>query len=97
MEPNFFEKLQMPPKQLWANYKGFFIVFGVLILIYKFRDIILDLLVSSSHRTVDEAQEQGAKLKAEEDEANKQANQLRREADELGKNKPVVDEDWNQK
>lgn len=97
MEPTFIEKFNMPAKQLWANYKVFFIVFGILILIYKFRDIIIDLLVKSSHRKVDEAKKQDSKLRAEEDALNSQANKLRNEANDLNENKPPVDEDWNEK
>jgi cell division protein FtsB len=97
MEPTFLEKFNMPAKQLWANYKVFFIVFGILILIYKFREVIISLLVSSSRRAMDDARKQDANLKSEENALNNQANQLRDEANSLDNSKPKVDEDWNEK
>lgn len=94
---SFVEKLNLPITTLWEKYKFFLIAFGILILIFKFREVIIDLLVSSSRETVKEAQKQDASLRAEEDKANSQANQLRKDAEDLATNKPKVDEDWNKK
>lgn len=93
----FLEKFNLPFSTLWAQYKIFFIVFGVLLLIVKFREVIIDILVSSAHNTVDEARKQDASLKADENKANTQADDLRKQAEDLAKNKPRVGEEWNKK
>lgn len=93
----FLEKFNLPFSTLWAQYKVFFILCGVLVLIFKFREVIIDLLVSSSRKTVQDAVKQDQVLRGEEKQANDQANQLRKEASDLAANKPVIDEDWNKK
>lgn len=96
-ELSFLQKFNAPLSTLWNQYRGFLIIFGILILIVKFRSAIIDLLISDSRKIVSDTVKQDAQLKVEENQANDQANQLRREADQLGKNKAVIDEDWNKK
>lgn len=96
-ELSFFEKFNAPLDVLWDKYKIFLIVFGVLILMVKFREVLIDILVDSSRKTVSDATKQDAALKGEENKANDQANQLKQEASKLSENKPTVDEDWNKK
>lgn len=94
---SFLEKFNLPFSTLWDQYKLFLIGFGILILIFKFRSLIIDLLVSDSRKVVSDTVKQDAALKKEENVANDQANQLRKQAEDLGKNKSSVDEDWNKK
>lgn len=96
-QPSFLEKFKMPFSVLWDQYKGFLIVFSVLILIFKFREVIIDILISSAHKTVSDATKQDSKLHGEENAANDQANSLRKEASDMANNKPVINEDWNKK
>ncbi len=96
-QPSFLEKFKAPIGTLWDNHKIFLIIFGIAILVYKFREVIIDLLVSSSREAVKEAQKQDQTLRGEEKAANDQANQLRKEAADLSTNKPVIGEDWNKK
>lgn len=96
-ELSFTDKFKSPLGTLWDNHKVFLIIFGLGILIWKFREVIIDLLVSSSREAVKDAQKQDQTLKGEEKAANDQANQLRNEAAALDDNKPVIDEDWNKK
>ena len=96
-KPSFLDKFSLPFGTLWDKYKVFLIIFGIFILIWKFRSLIIDLLVSDVHTTMDKAQKQDATLRQEEKEANDQANKLRQEADALSKDKPEVDEDWHKK
>lgn len=96
-QPSFIEKFNMPFSELWEKYKLFLIGFGLLILIVKFRSVIIDLLISDAHKKVDEAQKKDATLHQEENKANDEANRLRDEANKLSENKPKVDEDWNKK
>jgi hypothetical protein len=94
---SFLQKFNLPVSTLWSQYKVFFILCGVLVLIWKCRELIIDLLVSSSREAVKDAQKQDQTLRGEEKAANDQANQLRKEADALDDKKPVIDEDWNKK
>lgn len=93
----FIDKFKAPLSDLWDNHKVFLIIFGIAIIAYKFREVIIDLLVSDSHKKVDEAQKKDVELRAEEKQANDQANQLVKEAESLTQNKPKVDEDWYKK
>ena len=47
---SFLQKLNAPIGILWENNKKFVIGFGIIILIIKFREVIIDLLISSSHK-----------------------------------------------
>ena len=93
----FIDKFKSPISYLWDNHKIFLIIFGIAIIAYKFREVIIDILVSDSHKKVDEAQKKDVELRAEEKQANDQANQLVKEAEALSQDKPKVDEDWNLK
>lgn len=93
----FLEKLQAPADLLWSQYKVFFIVFGVLILIYKFRELFISLLVADSKAEVQKDLKKDEQLLAKENRTNDEANQLRQQAEDLAKNKPAVDENWNKK
>lgn len=94
---SFLEKLQAPVDTLWKEYRAFLIVFGIIILIVKFRDVIIDLIVGSAKQTVDNTEKKDAQLKSEEKQANDQANQLRQEANTLSDNQAPVTDDWNKK
>ena len=96
-KPSFTDKFTSPLGTLWDNHKVFLIIFGVFILVWKFREVIIDLLVSSSREAVKDAQKQDQALRGEEKAANDQADQLRKEAEALSKDKPTVDEDWHKK
>ena len=96
-KPTFLEKLKMSPSQLWAEHRTFLIVAGVLILIIKFQDVILDYLVNSSKELVKDTKKQSDTLQDQENKANNLANQLIKEVQNLDKNKPKVDENWNKK
>jgi hypothetical protein len=94
---SFIDKFKAPIGDLWDNHKVFLIIFGIAIIVFKFREVIIDLLVSDSHKKVDEAQKKDVELRAEEKQANDQANQLVKEAENLSHDKPKVDEDWYKK
>lgn len=95
--PTFLEKMKMSPSQLWDKHKWFLIIFGLLMLAIKFQDVIFDLLVKNSRKTMDEAVKKSNTLQNEQNQANSQANQLVKEAQQLGENKTKVDEDWHKK
>ena len=82
---------------LWREYRAFFIVFGILILIVKFREVIISLLLDNAKQTINTAEKKDEQLKTQENQANDAANALRKQADDLSNNQPVVDENWNKK
>ncbi len=93
----FLEKFNLPFSVLWDKYKIFFIFCGLLVLVFKFRENLLDFLVASAHKTVNDATKKSEVLKQEEKQANDKSEDLRKQATDLGKNKPTIDEDWNKK
>lgn len=95
--PTFLQKLQLDPATLWKNHRAFLIGFGLLILIIKFREVIVDILVASSKTILEGAKKTDAQLKSEENQANSAANKLIDDAKKLDENKPKVDEDWYKK
>ena len=96
-EKSFLDKLSSSPSELWKNNKLFFIAFGAIILIIKFRSLLVDLIVSDSKKVFGDAKKQSDVFKGEEDSANKKANELVAKADQKLNNRPTVDEDWNKK
>lgn len=96
-KPTFLDKLQMSPSELWSKYKVFLIVFGLLILILRFRDVIFDLLIKSSGRLIANSKKKSDQLQQDQNDANREANKLVEDAKKLGENKPLVDEDWHKK
>lgn len=94
---SFLEKLNMPVKSLWENYRVFLLIFGIIILIIKFRDVFAQILVFLAKRSLENTEKQDIQLKSEQNQANSQANELIKEANDLSNNKHKVDEDWYKK
>ena len=91
------DKLKLDLKTLWNEYRGFLIGFGILILIVKGRDLIIDILVNSGKSEITAAGKEDAKLANQENQANQAADALvQKSKDEPLNNKPV-DENWNVK
>jgi hypothetical protein len=84
-------------KEVWNKNKILFFIIIPLILLAKFRDLIIDFLVASGKRLMDNARKQDQQLRNEANSANNQANQLIANADKKDDNKPLVDEDWHKK
>lgn len=93
-ELSFKEKLEAPLTVLWTNYKWFLIIFSLLILAYKFKDVIIDILLKNSKRVLSETSKKSDSLLKEENKMNEQANNLIEESNKLNSNKPSVNEDW---
>lgn len=96
-QPTFLQKLQMDPATLWKNHRWFLIGFGLLILVIKFREVIIDILVSSSKTVMNDARKNDAQLRNDQNQANDAANKLIDDANKMAENKPDVDEDWHKK
>lgn len=82
---------------LWQNYRGFLIAFGAIVLTVKFRDILIDLIVSSSKKMFQSAENKNNSLQLKEDKDNNQANALVKEAQALPSQEQPVDVDWYKK
>ena len=85
----------------WAKISAYTFIVGILagiiFIIAKYRDILIDLIVGSAKRDVDAAQKKDDALKATEDAAKAQANQLVQKANDLDSGKTPVSDDWNKK
>jgi hypothetical protein len=94
----FWAKVKTDTSELWEKDKGFLILFGVVILGVKFREILINLLVSDSKAVFDKAQTQSDVLQKNENEANTKADALVKESDSIATqdNGPIGD-DWNTK
>jgi len=84
-------------KALWEKNKILFFILIPLILIVKFRDILISLIVSGGKKALEDAQKKDGELAATEVNANNQANKLVEDAKKLAENKTPVDEDWYKK
>jgi hypothetical protein len=93
-QPTIKDKLEMDAKTLWQEHRLFFIIFGAVILLIKFRDIAIDLLVSGGKKTLTNAKKEDASLAVEENKDNAQANQLVEHAKELPAQEEPVKPDW---
>lgn len=98
------EQIKALASKAWAGFKGMSvqaktaIVFVVsALLVAKYRDALIDLLLGSSKRVLKDAQAQDATLAAKEDAAKAQATALVDEANKLNQTSPTVDENWNKK
>jgi hypothetical protein len=79
---------------IWSENKVFFFLFGAVILVIKFRDVLINLLVSSGKAEVKSDEKKDQKLAKEADDANKQADALVQQAQKLEEDKKPVAEDW---
>lgn len=96
-EPSFQDKLKMDAKDLWNNHKIFFIVFGLLVLIYKFRDILIDLLIAGGKREMESAKDKDGQLAGQENQAKTEADKLVEQAKQEPSKETPVDDNWYKK
>ena len=93
----FWTKVNSEIKDLWNKDKAFLFTFGFLILVVKFRDLMISVLVNSGKRVEDKSQKQSDVLTTQENQANQQANQLTQQAQDLPQTETPVTEDWYKK
>lgn len=91
------EKFQMSLTDLWNNHKIFLILFGLVIVIVKFREVLIDLLISGGKKDMEEARKKDAVLANEENRAKSDADALVKKAQEAPSKEQPVDTDWNKK
>ena len=93
---SLWTKINTDVKELWDNNRIFLIIFGALILLVKFRQVIINLLVSNAQSIYSDAQKKDQVLQQQENQANQQANSLQQEAQKL-EEVDSVDENWYKK
>jgi hypothetical protein len=90
-------KVVQKMKDIWNKNKLLILIVVPLILLAKFRDILISLIVASGKRLMEKTKQQDGKLKQEQDDANNKANQIVDDANKKSENKPPVDDDWYKK
>ena len=93
----FKAKASQDWKDIWNSDKAFFFLAGAIVLIIKFREVLISLLLSSTKHISDESKAEDATLAKKEDTANTQADALVKQADQLPTQEPPVDPDWSNK
>lgn len=79
-------------------YKPYILGVTGLILLVKFRDLIIDQLVASGKRTMTDAKKKDEQLAKEEDDAKAKAAQIQAQiAQEAAAPKEPIGDDWNKK
>lgn len=87
-------KIDQDVKVIWQKDKLFFIAFFALIVVVKFRQGLINILIGSAKWIFDRTQEKDAKLQAEIKENNDKADKLVAEANSLPAQEKPVDVDW---
>lgn len=82
-------------EKLWNNNKIFFFLLLPIILIVLFKDLLLDLVIGSARKILNDAKKKDEGLRSEQEWAEAIANEKKKQADELGKQAENVDEDEN--
>ena len=90
----FRSKLRTDIGELWQENKLFVFVFGALILVIKFREILINIIVANGKTIFNNATQQSAKDQKKEDQNNQDANALIKQAEDIGKNSPSIPDDW---
>lgn len=85
-------------KDFWNTYRLYIIGFTGFFLFVKFRDVLIDLLVSSGKRVMDDTKKKDEQLAKEENDAKAKAAALQAQiAQEAAAPKEPVGDDWYKK
>lgn len=90
----FWTKVNSELSDLWEKDKNFVLLFGVIILGVKFRQILISLIVSSSKALFDKAESKSNALDQKEQNDNSDAEKFVQEAKELPNSEKPVDDNW---
>lgn len=94
---NFKALCEKDLKSLWNEYRTVFILLGALILTVKFRDWLIDLIVSNGKRLFQNTQKKNDALQQKENQVNQQADDLVKKANDLPNQEQPVNDDWYKK
>lgn len=82
-------------KDLWNKNKILFILLIPVVIAWFFREALINILIDSSKKNLEEAKQKDEKLSKEQEDANQKADKIREDANDLSNNKPTVDEGWH--
>lgn len=94
-ELSFVEKLKLPLSTLWNNYRLFFLLFLAILIVYKFRGLLMDYLIFDAKKSLNQTIQKDEDMKLEIDRLNQKSKDLIKESENL-EVKPV-DENWHLK
>lgn len=84
-------------KDFWNTYRVYIVGFTGFFLFIKFRDVLIDLLVNSGKRIMDDTKKQDEQLAKEENDAKAKAAALQAQAQKELEPKEPVGDDWYKK
>lgn len=93
---------------MWSKFKAFWanlplqaklvaIAGFVAVVVAKYRDVLMNLILTSANRLMKKTEDKDAELAKQENQAKSEANKLVEEANKLPEGKPTVTEDWYKK
>jgi len=84
--------------ELWASYRKYLLLFGIIIIGFKFRNALAHWSLEAAERLYNKTIKNDKILNEEEQKAQNQANSLVKDAKDLGlkKSEPIQDE-WYKK
>lgn len=89
-------KIHADIADLWEKDKAFLVIFGVIILSVKFRQIMISLLVSGGKLLFAKSQQTSETLEKQEANYNSSADKLVEQAKETVQSDTSVGDDWYQ-
>jgi hypothetical protein len=90
-------KLNADISEVWKDDKVFVFIFGAIMLVIKFRNILMDLIVSNSQSIFKSAQKESSVDQQQENKDNAAATKLEQDAQKLSSSETPVTDDWNKK
>jgi hypothetical protein len=90
----FWDKLKQQAVDIWDKDKGLFFLVAVAALVVKFRDILLDILISGAKREETAAKKKDQTLASQENDLKAQADDMVKKAQEEPSNQKPVTDDW---
>ena len=94
---DFIALLKADSVAAWNQNKALFIALGAIVLTIKFRQILIDIIVSGSKALMAKTQKKSDADQTKENQANAQADALVKDAQELPTKQEPVGDDWNKK
>ena len=91
---SFISRLDQPIIDLWNNDRVFLLIFGLIIVIVKFRGLLISFIVAASQAMIKKDDTINTILVNQENQDNNEANQDVQQANNLPNQEPPVDPDW---
>jgi hypothetical protein len=90
-------RLKSNASDLWAGGRWFVAVLGVIVVVLKFKDLLVDFLVDGAKSIFNNTTKQTNDLNNQENQNNESADQLVDDAKKLPDQEPPVSDGWNTK